>query len=111
MPFKKKDPMLPNNRKAVVKRLEGKKKRLKNDDRFYRDYCTSMSDMIEKCYAEMVPQVDVPYLTAYRTLLFPKILAQIIALRLICEVESNNTHEHIVQKSLISVKSVGSHFQ
>ena len=46
MPFKKKDPMLPNNRKAVVKRLEGMKKRLKNDDRFYRDYCTFMSDMI-----------------------------------------------------------------
>ena len=29
---------------------------------------------------------DIPYLTAYRTHLFPKILAQKIALRLICEV-------------------------
>lgn len=58
MPFKKTDPMLPNNRKAVVKRLEGMKKRLMNDDRFYRDYCTFMSDMIEKGYAEMVPEVE-----------------------------------------------------
>ena len=34
---------------------------------------------------------SIPYLTAYKTQLFPKILAQKIALRLICEVESNNT--------------------
>lgn len=60
MPFRKKDPMLPNNRKAVVKRLEGIKKRLKNDDRFYKDYCIFMSDMIEKGYAEMVPEVHEP---------------------------------------------------
>ncbi len=41
-----------------------------------------------KSYEETLAQL--PYLTAYRMHIFPKILAQKLALRLICEVETSH---------------------
>ncbi|XP_050688379.1 uncharacterized protein LOC126981407 [Eriocheir sinensis] len=58
MPFKDQSPMLPNNRKSVVKRLEGLRKRLERDERFHKDYCEFMSNIIQMEYAEEVPAMQ-----------------------------------------------------
>lgn len=55
LPFRKGTPDMPNNRGLALKRLEGLKKRFVKNERFFSDYKSFINDMIDKGYAEEVP--------------------------------------------------------
>ena len=58
LPFRDDNPHLPNNRLMAERRLAGLKRKLATDGKFHQDYTASMTDMIEKGYAEPVPEEE-----------------------------------------------------
>ena len=58
LPFKKDNVTLPNNRGLAVKRLVGLKAKLRHDAQYRNDYVTFMNDLIQKGYAEEVPDTE-----------------------------------------------------
>ena len=55
LPFKEPHPRLPNNRKQAETRLLQLKRRLRQNEKFRKDYTEFMSEIIRKGYAEEVP--------------------------------------------------------
>lgn len=47
---------MPNNKKVVEQRLHHLKGRLQRDPQFHSEYATFMNDLLEKGYAEKVPE-------------------------------------------------------
>ncbi|XP_014672653.1 PREDICTED: uncharacterized protein LOC106813111 [Priapulus caudatus] len=56
LPFRKDDEVLPNNRAQAMQRLKSLKKKLEKDMQFQSDYKDFMSSILEKGYAEKVPE-------------------------------------------------------
>lgn len=56
LPFRENTLKLPNNRSLALQRLSKLQSRLKNDATYRRDYTEFMQDIIERGYAEKVPQ-------------------------------------------------------
>ena len=56
LPFRQERPVLPNNKPLVLHRLRKLQTRLENNKRYREDYITFMSELIEKNYAERVPE-------------------------------------------------------
>lgn len=56
LPWKHGQPSLPNNISMVKQRLLGLKRRFQRDEQFHKEYTKFFSDMIERGYAEKVPQ-------------------------------------------------------
>ena len=56
LPLKEDDLCLPNNRTMALKRLQGLKRKMITNDKYRDDYKTFMADMIDKGYAEKVPE-------------------------------------------------------
>ena len=56
LPFKENYPALPCNRHMATQRLTGLKRRLTADEELHRKYTAFMTEMIEKGYAEAVPE-------------------------------------------------------
>jgi hypothetical protein len=55
LPFREKLPTLPNNKPQALRRLERLKTRLERDERYRQHYNTFMKELIDKGYAERVP--------------------------------------------------------
>ena len=55
LPFKD-EVKLPNNKSVALKRFNGLKVRLMKNEQYLKDYVTFMNDLIEKGYAEKVPE-------------------------------------------------------
>ena len=58
LPFKLKDPNLPNNRVMAMHRLRQLEKNFKRDEKYQKDYIAFMNEVIDKGYAEKVPNED-----------------------------------------------------
>ena len=58
LPFREEEPRMPNNRSLAMHRLAKLKIRLENDEQYRNDYVAFMNDIIEKNYAERVPEQD-----------------------------------------------------
>lgn len=58
LPFKDGVSTFPNNIMLAVKRLESLKRKFLSNEKFHTDYCTFMSDVINKGYAEKVHPED-----------------------------------------------------
>ena len=56
LPFRDAEPMFPNNRSLAVRRLDGLKRKLAADDKLHQDYSAFMDEMLQKGYAEIVPE-------------------------------------------------------
>ena len=56
LPFSSESPVLPNNRGAARRRLEVLKKKFERNSKFARDYICQMTNLIDKEYAEKVPE-------------------------------------------------------
>ncbi|XP_070549367.1 uncharacterized protein [Ptychodera flava] len=56
LPFRKDNVMLPDNRTVAEYRLNQLKKRFKRDEAYYREYAAFIEGIVEKGYAERVPQ-------------------------------------------------------
>ena len=56
LPFRQERPVLPNNKPLALHRLRKLQTRLENDKRYREDYITFMNELIEKNYAERVPE-------------------------------------------------------
>lgn len=55
LPFKEDKPDLPNNKGCAIHRLKCLEKRLKRDERYYRDYVDFMDETFARGDAERVP--------------------------------------------------------
>ncbi|XP_050413224.1 uncharacterized protein LOC126827753 [Patella vulgata] len=55
LPFRDREPTLPNNRAHALQRLLPLRNKFKKDENYRRDYRQFMSDIISKGYAEKVP--------------------------------------------------------
>ena len=58
LPFKLKDPNLSNNRVMAMHRLKQLERNFKRDEKYQMDYIAFMNEVIEKGYAERVPNED-----------------------------------------------------
>ena len=58
LPFKLKDPNLPNNRVMAMHRLRQLERNFERDENYQKDYIAFMNEVIEKGYAERVPNED-----------------------------------------------------
>ena len=58
LPFKTTDPQLPNNKALAERRLVQLKRRFMNDSTYAKDYTNIMQDVIDKGYAEKIPQSE-----------------------------------------------------
>ncbi|KAK6180956.1 hypothetical protein SNE40_008915 [Patella caerulea] len=58
LPFKNPDARLPDNKPAVLKRLNGLKQKLQNDEKYKKHYITFMQNIINHCYSERVPDEE-----------------------------------------------------
>ena len=58
LPFRNKDPKLPNNREMAHKRLFSLKRRLSTDASYKNEYTTTIQSLIDNDYAEMVPEMQ-----------------------------------------------------
>ncbi|XP_057694568.1 uncharacterized protein LOC130917316 isoform X2 [Corythoichthys intestinalis] len=58
LPFKKEKPELPNNKICAEHRLKCLERRLRKDERYYKDYVAFMQDIIQKGDAEKVPEAE-----------------------------------------------------
>ena len=56
LPFRDAEPIFPNNRSLALRRLDGLKRKLAADDKLHQDYSAFMDEMLQKGYAEMVPE-------------------------------------------------------
>lgn len=59
LPFRKNDVIMPNNRHMAMQHLLSLKRKFKRSDLFHKEYTSFLSDMIDKGYAEVVPQEEV----------------------------------------------------
>ena len=55
LPFRQQDVKLPNNREQALKRVLWQKKKMTQNDKYRRDYVAFINDMVDKGYAEKVP--------------------------------------------------------
>ena len=60
LPFPDEKPRMSNNRSLAMHRLAKLKTRLENDEQYRNDYVAFMNDLIEKKYAERVPEQQLP---------------------------------------------------
>ncbi|KAL2092899.1 hypothetical protein ACEWY4_012697 [Coilia grayii] len=58
LPFKRKRPVLPDNKACAEHRLNCLNKRFKKDEHYYKDYMTFMSDIIRKGDAVRAPKQE-----------------------------------------------------
>lgn len=58
LPFRNPCEKMPNNLSMARSRLEGLRKRLRKNQTLAEDYCTFMADMIDKGYAESIPEIE-----------------------------------------------------
>ena len=58
LPFREREPKMPNNKTAALNRLTKLKTRLDNDEQYRKDYVAFMNDLIKKKYAERVPEQE-----------------------------------------------------
>lgn len=56
LPFKNENLELPSNKGQVLARLNSTKRRLLKDKKYYEEYNSFMNTMIEKKFAELVPE-------------------------------------------------------
>ena len=56
LPLRQDSQVMPNNKICALRRLTGLKNRLQKDPKFTQHYCKFMEDMLQKGYAEKVPQ-------------------------------------------------------
>ena len=56
MPFRRDQPVLPNNLAMVRQRLLGLKRKFRKDELLHKEYTSFFTDVIRKGYAEEVPQ-------------------------------------------------------
>ena len=56
LPLKNNETRLPYNKSMAIHRLTALKRRLKIDEKYRNHYCELMQDMLEKGYAEKVPE-------------------------------------------------------
>ncbi|XP_043193363.1 uncharacterized protein LOC122365846 [Amphibalanus amphitrite] len=56
LPFREDNPELPCNRQMATQRLAGLKRKLTSDEELHRKYTAYMTEMIDKGYAEAVPE-------------------------------------------------------
>ena len=54
IPFRQRPPVLANNREMALCRLQSLRTKLQRNTELYDQYCASMTDMIDKNYAELV---------------------------------------------------------
>ncbi|KAJ8380265.1 hypothetical protein SKAU_G00010430 [Synaphobranchus kaupii] len=59
LPFREERPKLPNNKTSATHRLNCLERRLRKDQRYYRDYVTFMDDIISRGDAERVPEEEI----------------------------------------------------
>ncbi|XP_042244222.1 uncharacterized protein LOC121880779 isoform X1 [Thunnus maccoyii] len=59
LPFKEERPKLPNNKTCAIHRLNCLERRLKKDQRYYKDYVKFMDDIISRGDAEKVPEDEI----------------------------------------------------
>lgn len=59
LPLTAVDAKFPNNRMMAVQRAEHLRRKLKRNEQFCQDYVKFMSDMLEKGYAEKIPEDEV----------------------------------------------------
>ena len=60
LPFRDEEPRMLDNRSLAMHRLAKLKTRLENDEQYHNDYVAFMKDLIEKKYAERVPEQQLP---------------------------------------------------
>ncbi|MCG7865422.1 MAG: hypothetical protein JAY74_03510 [Candidatus Thiodiazotropha taylori] len=58
LPFRKENPILPNNKSIAISRLQFLKTRFKKDGKFCRDYFEFMSNLIKNGHAERVSNAE-----------------------------------------------------
>jgi len=56
LPFRKEDISLPNNRQVAEQRLSSLKRKILRNASFHEEYTNFLNDVINKGYAEEVPQ-------------------------------------------------------
>lgn len=60
LPLKQKHIKLPNNRAMAEKRLNQLKVKMTKNDKYKQEYTTTMTEVIQKGYAELVPKSELP---------------------------------------------------
>ncbi|XP_032411399.1 uncharacterized protein LOC116714770 isoform X2 [Xiphophorus hellerii] len=65
LPFKTDNPNLPNNKQSAEHRLSSLERRLKRDEKYYKDYVKFMNDIITRGDAEKVPEQELDNKTAW----------------------------------------------
>ncbi|CAB4033136.1 uncharacterized protein LOC110985605, partial [Paramuricea clavata] len=58
LPFRNGSPELPSNKLLALRRLQGLKTRLQKDQRYHQHYKSFMNDLLQRGYAEPVPEVE-----------------------------------------------------
>ena len=56
LPFREETPVLPNNKALALHRLQKLQTRLENNKKYCEDYINFMNELIERIYAERVPE-------------------------------------------------------
>ena len=59
LPFKEKNPKLPDNKSLALHRLNQLKRRMNSDENYANDYIAFMRDVIDKGYAKRVPESEI----------------------------------------------------
>ncbi len=59
LPFRKDNVIMPNNRHMAMQHLLSLKRKFKRNESFHNEYTSFLSDMMDKVYAEVVPQEEV----------------------------------------------------
>lgn len=59
LPFKEDGPKLPNNKECAIHHLRCLEKRLKRDEKYYKDYVAFMDETIVRGDAEKVPVEEI----------------------------------------------------
>ena len=65
LPFKTDNPNLPNNKQYAEHRLSSLERRLKKDEKYYKDYVNFMNDIITRGDAEKVPEQELDKRSAW----------------------------------------------
>ncbi len=58
LPFRRDDTVLPNNYQVAEQRLQSLKRKFKRNEQFKTDYTEFLNEVINKGYAEVVPQQE-----------------------------------------------------
>ncbi len=61
LPFRNNDVVLPNNLSVAKQRCNGLRKRLERNERLHEEYTHFLSDVLEKGYAEKVPEYQLDH--------------------------------------------------